>query len=74
MKENDIWWQGVVWDQFPDRLRVYLPGAAAQYSVSQPAALQVQRWFLGQVRYAKWGHGAASAACDGSDASSRTRF
>ena len=27
MKENDIWWQGVVWDQFPDRLRVYLPGA-----------------------------------------------
>ena len=26
MKENDIWWQGVVWDQFPGRLRVYLPG------------------------------------------------
>ena len=27
MKENDIWWQGVVWDQYPGRLRVYLPGA-----------------------------------------------
>ena len=27
MKENDIWWQGVVWDQFHDRLRIFLPGA-----------------------------------------------
>ena len=27
MKENDIWWQGVIWDQQPGRLRIFLPGA-----------------------------------------------
>lgn len=29
MKENDIWWRGVVWDQQPGRLRIFLPGARA---------------------------------------------